>query len=104
MVLVPAKSSPTGEIGFRHSFCEGVAIIRTDPERIIQEVGAQKLSETPEGRSVLENARAKYATELIQPGDSRFNAYYGKEVRQRERHMAELREESKRLKKEANFQ
>lgn len=74
--------------------------LRRDPDSIIAEVGAQMLSETAAGRSVLENARRKWEVDLIQPGDSRFNAYYGKQVRQRERDMAELRHESQRLKKE----
>ena len=74
--------------------------VRTDPEEVIKEVGAVKLSETAEGRVVLANARAKYYAELIQPGDPSFNSYWGKEVARRERDMAEVRSESQRLKRE----
>lgn len=77
--------------------------IRVDAETIIQEYGVGELSKTAAGRSVIENARQKYRTELIQPSDPSFNAYYGKEVKQRERDMAELRAESQRLKREAGM-
>lgn len=76
---------------------------RTDPETIIQEYGAVKLSETSAGRVVLENARAKYRVELIQPHEPEFKKYWGKDVERREKQMAELRHESQRMKKEAGM-
>ena len=76
--------------------------VRRDPEAIIQEYGAEKLVQTAEGRSVIENAKAKYP-ELIQRGEPGFEKYWGKEVRQRERDMAEVRQESRRLKREAGM-
>ena len=75
---------------------------RRDPEAIIQEYGAEKLSKTPAGRAVLANAKAKYP-ELIQRGEPGFEAYWGKEVRKREKDMAEVRSESQRLKREAGM-
>lgn len=76
---------------------------RRDPEAIIQEEGVEKLSKTAAGRTVLENARAKYRAELIQPHESEFNAYWGKDVARREKEMAEVRAESQRLKREAGM-
>lgn len=76
---------------------------RRDPEAIIQEYGAKKLSETQEGRRVLENARQKYRVELLQPGDPEFNKYYGKEIARKEKDRRELEAESRRLKGEARF-
>lgn len=76
---------------------------RRDPEAIIQEEGVEKLSKTVAGRTVLENARAKYRAELIQPHESEFNAYWGKDVARREKEMAEVRAESQRLKREAGM-
>ena len=76
---------------------------RTDPETIIQEHGVEKLSKTREGRVVLENARTKYRAELLQPHEPEFNAYWGKDVRRREKEMAEVRAESQRQKKEAGM-
>ena len=75
---------------------------RTDPEAVIQEYGAEKLSKSSAGRAVLANAKAKYP-ELIQKGEPGFEAYWGKEVRQREKDMAEVRQESRRLKREARM-
>ena len=77
--------------------------VRRDPEEIIKEVGAEKLSKTAAGRTVLENARSKYRAELIQPHEPEFKKYWGKEVAKRERDMAEVRAESQRLKREAGM-
>lgn len=71
---------------------------RRDPDEVIREYGVGVLEKTREGRVVLENARSKYAKELLQPGDPSFNTYWGKDVAKRERDMAELRRESRRLK------
>ena len=76
--------------------------LRRDPEAIIQEYGAVKLSQSSEGIRVLENAKAKYP-ELIQRGEPGFEKYWGKEVRQREKDMREVRAESQRLKREAGM-
>lgn len=75
---------------------------RRDPEAIIQEYGAAILSQSPEGVRVLQNAKAKYP-ELIQRGEPGFEQYWGKEVRQREKEMGEVRAESQRLKREAGM-
>ncbi len=75
---------------------------RTDPEVIIAEHGAVKLAQTSEGRSVLANAKAKYP-ELIQRGEPGFEKYWGKEVRQREKDMEEVRATSQRMKREAGM-
>lgn len=75
---------------------------RTDPEAIIQQYGAMELSKTAAGRSVLTNAKAKYP-ELIQRGEPGFESYWGKEVRQRERDMADVTAKSRRLKREAGM-
>lgn len=77
--------------------------IRRDPEALIQEYGAVKLSETSDGRKVLENARMKYRAELLQPHEPEFNKYWGKEVEKREKQMAELRHESQRMKREVGM-
>ena len=66
-----------------------------DPERIIHEYGAKKLSETREGQIVLNKARKKYAAELVQPGDPEFNKLYGKQVKEREEARRELQEKSR---------
>lgn len=71
---------------------------RRDPDSIIEEYGVGVLEKTREGRTVLENARAKHAIELLQPTDHSFNKYWGKDVARRERDMAELRAESRRQK------
>ena len=75
--------------------------IRRDPEEIIKEVGAEKLSKTAAGRVVLENARSKYRAELLQPHEPEFNKYWGKTVERRNKEMAEVRAESQRMKREA---
>lgn len=77
--------------------------VRRDPEAIIQEEGAEKLSKTAAGRAVLANARQKYKAELIQPHEPEFKAYWGKTVERREKDMAEVRAESQRLKREAGM-
>ena len=77
--------------------------IRRDPEDIIKEVGAEKLSKTAEGRAILENARSKYRAELIQPHEPEFNKYWGKDVERRNKEMAEVRAESQRQKREAGM-
>lgn len=74
--------------------------IRRDPEEIIKEIGAKKLSETASGRTVLENARHKYRAELIQPHEPEFNKYWGKQQEKIQRDMADLRAQSQRMKKE----
>ncbi len=66
-----------------------------DPERIIHEFGAKKLSETREGQKVLDRARKKYAAELVQPGDPEFNKLYGKQVKEREEARRELQRQSR---------
>ena len=76
---------------------------RTDTERMIREHGAVKLSETSAGRIVLENARAKYRVELLQPHEPEFKKYWGKDVERREKRMTELRRESQRMKREAGM-
>lgn len=100
-----------GGLRYAHAKCSGkVKVVETlvvkrslgtrrDPEAIIQEYGAEKLVQTAEGRRVIEDAKAKYP-ELIQPGEPGFEKYWGKEVRQREKDMAEVRAESQRLKRE----
>ena len=77
--------------------------IRRDPEEIIKEVGAEKLSKTAAGRTILENARSKYRAELIQPHEPEFKSYWGKDVERRNKEMAEVRAESQRLKREAGM-
>ena len=76
---------------------------RRDPEEIIKEEGAEKLSKTAAGRTVLENARSKYRAELIQPHEPEFKAYWGKDVARREKDIAEVRAESQRQKREAGM-
>lgn len=68
-----------------------------DPDRIIHEYGAKKLSETKEGQIVLDKARKKYATELVQPGDPEFNKLYGKQVKERNEARRALQEQSRAL-------
>ena len=76
---------------------------RSDPETIIREHGVEKLSKTYEGRRVIENARAKYRAELIQPGEPGFDRYWGKDVARREKDMAQVKEESRRMKREVGM-
>lgn len=70
--------------------------ISYDPERIVSEYGAKELSKTKEGVKVLERNAKKYEKELIQPSDPRFEKEWGKEVRQRNEEMREVRRESDR--------
>lgn len=67
--------------------------MRSDPERIIQEVGAIELSKTTEGRAILDRARRKWKKELLQPTDPEFQKEYGPMLKQRE----ELRRENERI-------
>ena len=69
---------------------------RADPERIISEYGAEKLSKTREGVRVIEQAAAKYKKELLQPNHPDFKREYGKEIRERAEAQRELRKESDR--------
>ena len=85
--------------------CEGSFVVeirsapsqRSDPDRIIHENGVAKLEKTHEGRVVLNNARKKWAAELVQPGDPEFNKLYGKQVRERQEARRELQEQSKKM-------
>ena len=65
-------------------FPQKVKGIRTDPETLLQEYGVERLSQSREGRSVLENARQKYRAELVQPHDPEFKKLYGKEIKERQ--------------------
>ena len=76
---------------------------RTDPETLIQEYGAEKLSQTNEGVKILERAREKYRVELLQPHEPEFQRYWGKDVERRKREMQEIRAQSQRMKREAGM-
>lgn len=78
--------------------------VRRDPETVLAEYGAEKLSESTAGRAVLANARQKYKKELLQPADPDFYREYGKEIRAREEARREQERVSRELKRAAGWE